>query len=83
MLLCVVFIYDFSGRIQNMKIAQENGIHPVITIGQMGDGQYFANLAADKQKRSGFVSFLLEVLKNLPADGIYIQWMYPGCPNVI
>jgi GH18 family chitinase len=66
-----------------MKMAQENGIHPVITIGQMGDGQYFANLAADKQKRSGFVSFLLEVLKHLPADGIYIQWMYPGCPNVI
>jgi GH18 family chitinase len=73
---------SFAGRIDNMKQAKEKNISAVIDIGKNGDGDFFASLAADKKKRSRFISFLHETLNKLPADGFLIRWCFPGCPNV-
>jgi GH18 family chitinase len=65
-----------------MKAFKELGIEIILEVGSWGDGQNFASVAADKQKKSEFIGFLHDAIKYFSADGVCIKWTWPGCPQV-
>jgi GH18 family chitinase len=38
--------------------------------------------AAGPEKIQKFAVSLLEILKTLDIDGVYVYWYFPGCPQV-
>jgi GH18 family chitinase len=65
-----------------MRAAKKLGIETIIEIGNWGEDDFFARAAADNQKRSEFINFLLDAVMKFSADGISIKWIWPGCPKV-
>jgi GH18 family chitinase len=71
-----------SGVLESMEAVRKLGIGLVIEIGSWGDAQFFADISADKNKRTQFITFVLEVAQNYSAAGISIKWTSPSCKQV-
>jgi GH18 family chitinase len=65
-----------------MEAVRKLGIGIVIEIGNWGDAQFFADISADKNKRTQFITFVHEVAQNYSAAGIGIKWTSPSCKQV-
>jgi hypothetical protein len=65
-----------------MEAVRKLGIGIVIEIGNWGDASYFADVSANKQKMTDFITFVLGVVKNYSAAGISIKWTSPSCKQV-
>jgi GH18 family chitinase len=63
-------------------VAIEMGVAVILTIGRWGDGKFFSGLSTDAKKRSEFIDFLFATMEKFSADGIYLEWVWPGCPDV-
>lgn len=63
---------------QFIKLARHHSTQVLIAIGGWGNSSAFSTLASDKDKRRIFSQSCLELLQETGAQGIDIDWEFPG-----
>ena len=60
-----------------IRLAHENGVKVLISVGGWGWDEQFETVAADPALRSLFVQNLISVVENYQFDGVDMDWEYP------
>jgi len=69
-----------------LQRARKLGIKVVLSIGSANDDSMssdsFMRVASDETLRAKFARQIVVILKKYDLDGVFLKWIYPGCPMV-
>jgi GH18 family chitinase len=70
------------GIMQFAKILRKAGVKLIGRFELWDTSDNFMRISASARLRIKMAASIMSVMEQLQLDGLYLQWMWPGCPEV-